>query len=458
MSAKQNDFDLLDNADDNVIEEISQNCSPLGKSEKNRIFSMIEKQYNKCVDSDTDFTPAYEVKGVERYMKPKWYKPVRAAVICLVLIGAAAGGASLMKSFVDKDITVHQQYIEAGSLRSSAEKALGMSFENLTMPDNITLDSVEKIYTFEGRFLEDWSRNESTEAVINVAKDIAGIEIAKENVEEADYGDLIQYKYNDDTVSISVSRKYSISFKDNALGSEDFYGQKNIAIYNFDRDGVPDAEYELADGSCTVEQSLNYCNKTAETLEKYIYPDETLRAKSMIVTQCGDHYVYRFIYEKLYMGLPLDEGCDYGLADKGFSKPSYVYIVADGSEHISNIVCFYPNDYATETITECTDGLLSLGSATGILSDYLAGYNKFDVIDIDVKYCCISYFDRYSGQLTETQFRPMWVYVLKEQLPSDAQFPNDNSRICAYVDMQGGEVYVVDNISHNEYFDMTDRK
>lgn len=458
MDTKQNIFDRLENADDRIIEEISQNSSPLGKSEKNRIFSMIEMKYNKQTDNDTDFTPAYEVKGVERYMRPKWYKPVYAAVICLVVIGAVAGGASLMKSFTKKYTTVHHQYTEADSLKPSAEKALEMSFENLTMPDSITLDSVDKFYTFEGTFLENWSKDESTEAVISAARDFAGIEITPDDVEEASYGDLIQHEYNDDTVSVVVSGKYGINFKDSTLCSENFYGQKNIAIYNFDRDGVPDSEYELADDSCTVKESLNYCNKTAETLEKYIHSNETLRAKSMIVTQCGDHYVYRFIYEKLYMGLPVDEGCDYGLADKGFSKPSYVYIVADGSEHISNIICYYPNNYVIDTLTEYTGELLSLESATWILSDYLAEYNRFDVKDIDIKYCCISCTDKSTGQLTEGQFRPMWVYVLKEQLPSEAQFPNDSKRICAYVDMQNSEVYVVDNISHNEYFDLSDGK
>ena len=78
-------FSMLKNADDSVIEQLTDMCEPLDKASDKRIFSRIQKKCgssSECFETHND----YEVRGVDIYMRPKWIKPLRAAVIALALI------------------------------------------------------------------------------------------------------------------------------------------------------------------------------------------------------------------------------------------------------------------------------------------------------------------------------------------------------------------------------------
>lgn len=94
-------FSVFENADDEFIEKLSD--SPiLTDIEKERMFKMskdIFEEMKKNNGMDVTMTSDGNVSGVERYSRPKWYKPVMYAAASIALIAGIGVSAALMKNF-----------------------------------------------------------------------------------------------------------------------------------------------------------------------------------------------------------------------------------------------------------------------------------------------------------------------------------------------------------------------
>ena len=160
------------------------------------------------------------------------------------------------------------------------------------------------------------------------------------------------------------------------------------------------------------------------------------------------------VYEACFKGIPLDSSCDYVMAGSGFSKPTFLIMEMDNEKRLGEVVVFFPDEYKMPA-TQCEDRFLTLRAAAEIVSDYLAKYRKFGVLDIEMSYVCITSVPM-GGYAPDGDYRPMWKFVLRERVLSERTLAIPQQQMCAYVDMQTGEIYVVDNIDQNVYFDLSD--
>ena len=97
--------DIFENTDDMTLEKMSQEFPVLTDEEKERIFAMSERKYNinkfnendesKFEDFGTDIN--YEVKGVEQYKRPIWYRTLSVAAAAVLMFGGVAGSMMLLK-------------------------------------------------------------------------------------------------------------------------------------------------------------------------------------------------------------------------------------------------------------------------------------------------------------------------------------------------------------------------
>ena len=142
------------------------------------------------------------------------------------------------------------------------------------------------------------------------------------------------------------------------------------------------------------------------------------------------------------------------MAGSGFSKPTFLIMEMDNEKRLSEVVVFFPDEYKMPS-TQCEDRFLTLRAVAEIVSDYLAKYRQFGVLDIEMSYVCITSVPMV-GYAPEGDYRPMWKFVLRERVLSERTLAIPQQQMCAYVDMQTGEIYVVDNIDQNVYFDLTD--
>jgi hypothetical protein len=401
---------------------------------------------------------------------------VAAAIVCVVSVGVVAvvkgNEVSTVNSLAqgesvttDKElltssnspVVTDAEFLSLEEIYSTADEALSKKYDKLNPPDSITLDEVKSLYTFTA----DWSIKGDVD---KIKKDIVqfGDIIIGENIILSD----VQYDESKSRCfwengakfiecDVDLNGGYNVVFTDDEYTSlkDDYSYEKMI---RFDRGEPAEGEYTLNGKSYSLKDATEYCNQTLAKLEQFIHPAEDLRLKTLLIKKLDNgEYTYRFIAEKLINGIPLDEGCDYSNIKTGISKPSYVVLEMDAPAHFKEISMFYSNSYVTDDesgnikIKECEDSFISLSSACDILSRNVGTH--FSVKDIDIKYIAI--VGDFEGIPSATQYHPMWTFVLDEKLTHNAS-SNDDTRICAYVDMQNSSVYIVDSISHNVYFEL----
>ncbi len=114
-------FDNLRYADDDILGEMAELCRPLDKAADRRILSGIERKCGGEVCGDDTEDYGFEVKGVDVYMRPKWYKKVKAAAICLLCLGGICIGTAGVRKLISRnanDITS----VSGSDMNEDAEK------------------------------------------------------------------------------------------------------------------------------------------------------------------------------------------------------------------------------------------------------------------------------------------------------------------------------------------------
>ena len=91
--------DFFKELDDMDIDRIAQEFPVLTFDEKERIYAMSERKYDKENGADKDYSDMDEivVSGVEQYKRPSWYKYASAAAAVVLVIGGISGSMLLMK-------------------------------------------------------------------------------------------------------------------------------------------------------------------------------------------------------------------------------------------------------------------------------------------------------------------------------------------------------------------------
>lgn len=87
---KNDMFDYLDYADDDMLKEMSELCEAFDTAASKRVFSKIQK---KCSSSSEKFETdnADTVRGVDIYRRPKWLRTIAVAASLAVAVFGISG-------------------------------------------------------------------------------------------------------------------------------------------------------------------------------------------------------------------------------------------------------------------------------------------------------------------------------------------------------------------------------
>ena len=342
-----------------------------------------------------------------------------------------------------------EQFYTLKEIFETYESDLNTEFDNLLLPSAITLDPTDALYTFTRISPSKPTKDEATSVLVGVTKEMLDWSITPPDIEcvEYDTGDVYEVSNEDGALYASYDCRYGIYLRDDPMTDTDtnYNPEKVIKAIHLDRNELT-TEYEGI-----VEE----CNKKLETLRPYLCPDISYRAKELFLL--GDDSsapAFLIVYEACFKGIPLDSSCDYVMAGSGFSKPTSLVMNMDNDKRLSKVLVLYPDEYKMPA-TQCEDRFLTLKAAAEIVSSYLAKYRQFMALDIEMSYVCITSVPM-GGYAPEGDYRPMWKFVLQEKVLPERTLLIPQSQMCAYVDMQTGEIYVVDNIDQNVYFDLTD--
>lgn len=102
---EKNELDVLENAEQSVIERLTAEYPPRDDKEKEKIFSMSERKF-KDRSGITEKTTEQTVSGVEVYSRPKWQKFVSIAAAAALVVGGLGGGAYAYKQFRHSELAM----------------------------------------------------------------------------------------------------------------------------------------------------------------------------------------------------------------------------------------------------------------------------------------------------------------------------------------------------------------
>ncbi len=150
-----NEFDILNNANDETVEWLSTHNDALSSKELKRMFAMSEKKYNKkkkyfFLSTDSDDLEDADVTGVERYSRPKYYKTVFVASICLITAGAAITGAALISKLNNNTVDPNQnpyQYSSIETTVSCTGSTYSTTYNNTLVNTAVETTTVSDNYT-----------------------------------------------------------------------------------------------------------------------------------------------------------------------------------------------------------------------------------------------------------------------------------------------------------------------
>lgn len=95
---ERNELDFLENAEQSVIDRLTEEYPPRDFKEKEKIFSMSERKFKER-STPIEKTTEQTVSGVEVYSRPKWQRFLSVAAAAALVIGGLGGGALAYNHF-----------------------------------------------------------------------------------------------------------------------------------------------------------------------------------------------------------------------------------------------------------------------------------------------------------------------------------------------------------------------
>lgn len=370
----------------------------------------------------------------------------KSAVIALavVLTGSFSGCAQKHET----------QYVTLPEIYTTANDVLKEEYQNLYLPETMDITKVSALYTFDGGWgVDDFDENWCRSSVAKVAQDLYGISLSDENIKYSTETGSSCMEYRDDNYWISVGGVGRVSIEDKTVHKgSDF---KNSLSLNLDSD-YRGKTYTLAGGEVNVGEAEDYCKQLLDKLEPVMNEFEKPELFAITLIEYGDgEDALSFVFNKNVKGLSVSNECTF-LMINGMSKPSMTRIVIDGKDHAYSVHDFYYNNPVKDTFKEFPSDtkFITLESAAWLLSDYLAPEHPYKIWDIDIKYACITHYPEEGGAAIEKTFRPMWVFNMGEKTAEESYVYNGKLYTTGYVDMVTGDVFVVDDIGQNVFFEL----
>ncbi|NLT09821.1 MAG: hypothetical protein GXY08_09990, partial [Ruminococcus sp.] len=95
----KNVFDMLEDAEDEPMKELTDNCPDISKEQFERLLEKTERRYTMRkneIDKNINEQSENTVSGVERVKRPAWIKPITMAASFVLVAGMVIGSVALL--------------------------------------------------------------------------------------------------------------------------------------------------------------------------------------------------------------------------------------------------------------------------------------------------------------------------------------------------------------------------
>lgn len=152
LMKEKNELDVLENAEQSVIDRLTAEYPPRDEKEKEKVFSMSERKF-KYRSNQTEKTAEQTVSGVEVYKRPKWQKFLSIAAAAVLIVGGLGGGAYAYRQFSNGGSAVTDTSKKTAPFGDFAELEYQLCHYN-SEPKTIYIDNETdeegKVYFYRG--------------------------------------------------------------------------------------------------------------------------------------------------------------------------------------------------------------------------------------------------------------------------------------------------------------------
>ena len=375
----------------------------------------------------------------------------RVIILCAAFVMTAAVITAIVLAVAinKKSKTEEQNKLEYKTLAevlAEAPDALSKTYDNMTLPESVSLPSPEKLHTMSVDYsVEHITEEQLKQKCIDTAKYMNGEQFDADKVTIETYGsgrfdclymaeesDKENYDYN---IKLENSGGCLIWEPDIISGEAgDVILAADIAkAYTADDDGLESAVGDLAGNDYTAKQALEFAQKTLDNVLPLCADQYEIRPVIVCIlnNEYDEHqsFLVRFAL--------CTDGIEFDLTDTanvgGASMIlNYADVVITHPDIVTQIYC-YTYTRGIEK-AELEDKYITLDSALRHASIEFAPYFTNAVTDINIVYALPS-FPESSAENEETEhdeYRPMWRLSLDE--------PNNLKIRCIYIDMVTGNL------------------
>jgi hypothetical protein len=152
LMKEKNELDVLENAEQSVIDRLTAEYPPRDEKEKEKVFSMSERKF-KYRSNQTEKIAEQTVSGVEVYKRPKWQKFLSIAAAAVLIVGGLGGGAYAYRQFSNGGSAVTDTSKKTAPFGDFAELEYQLCHYN-SEPKTIYIDNETdeegKVYFYRG--------------------------------------------------------------------------------------------------------------------------------------------------------------------------------------------------------------------------------------------------------------------------------------------------------------------
>ena len=240
---------------------------------------------------------------------------------------------------------------------------------------------------------------------------------------------IFDYFYNNSFLLTDLS---AINDVDNATGTENTNVVKRLRPDEITDDLV----YDLSGEKYALKDAVSFTDGVIEKLkDKYFNGHRPQLANIAIVyfPETND-YSYILRYYHIIDGLFLD--------DISIANPNYDYLYGCylDVEIRSKDKIFYISNYAYQQISDKNElmEMIPLSDAEKMAAEILADKAEYTVTECELKYVCITNVDN-----SNSQYKPMWVFTLKEENSEKYNYSSNNfDKMNFYIDAATGDYYL----------------
>lgn len=375
----------------------------------------------------------------------------RIIILCavFVMISAVITAIVLAVAINKKSKTEEQSKLEYKTLAevlAEAPNALGKTYDNMTLPESVSLPSPEKLHTMSvDNSAEHITEEQLKQKCIDTAKYMNGEQPDANKITIETYSagrfdcqyfpegsDNENYNYN---IKLESSGGCLIWEPDIISGEAgDVMLAADIAkAYTAEDNGLASVVGDLAGEDYTAKQALEFAQKTIDNVLPLCA--DQYETKPVIVCILNDEYDE---HQSFLVRFALcADGVEFDLTDTAHvgganMTVNYADVVITHPDVVTQVYC-YTYTRGIEK-TELEDKFITLDSALRHASAEFAPYFTNAVTDINIVYALPS-FPESSEENEETEpyeYRPMWRLSLDE--------PNNLKIRCIYIDMVTGDL------------------